>query len=458
MTNPNPTPSRAITRELFDLALPVAGLNFLSVLALAIDTAMCSRLPEAATALTALGFAAQLVFLLTVFMMGLSVGTIALVARARGANDELRARSLLAQSSTATVILALFVTALAFLSAPAMLRALGAEPMPTQVALEFLHPLLAATVVNYLNLLYTSILRASGNTKLPFRVALVATVINVIVNYALINGRLGAPSLGVRGAALGTVTAQIFSLIVTFSILRAGTVPSVRPAFALKLDLSVVSQILRVGTPAALDMILLNLGFLALIGMLGRIDATAVAAHGIGLRIQALAFVPGLGVSQASGALIGQALGARDAFRARAVVRSAILMCTTLMASLGLAIVASSDFIVSAFEITVGTELHTLTVLWLKVLGYSMPIFGLHIALVGLLQGSGATWTSLGINLTTTIGIQIPLALFLGFSLSLGPLGIWMSFPLSFLAKAVLELVAYRRGGWAKLGTTIGKR
>jgi Na+-driven multidrug efflux pump len=202
-------------------------------------------------------------------------------------------------------------------------------------------------------------------------------------------------------------------------------------------------------------MILLNLGFLALIGMLGRIDATAVAAHGIGLRIQALAFVPGLGVSQASGALIGQALGARNALRARAVVRSAILMCTTLMASFGLAIVASSGFIVSAFEITAGTELHTLTVLWLKVLGYSMPIFGLHIALVGLLQGSGATWTSLGINFTTTIGIQIPLALFLGFSMGLGPLGIWMSFPLSFLAKAALELVAYRRGGWAKLGTTI---
>ncbi|MBI2376219.1 MAG: MATE family efflux transporter [Deltaproteobacteria bacterium] len=448
-------PEPPIPRQLWDLAVPVIGLNLLSTLALAIDTAMCSRLPDASRALTALGFAAQIVFLLTVLMMGLSIGTIALVARARGARDAARAKTLLAQSTSATVILGVAVGILSNLFAPSMLELLGASEEAKSTALEFLRPLLAATVLSYLTLLYTAVLRASGNTRLPFRIAVFATVINVAVNYALINGKLGAPALGVRGAALGTVSAQLFSVIATFFALRAGAAPSVRPAIAWRLDRSIVAEMLRIGAPAAFDMILLNLGFLSLVGMLGRIDQDAVAAHGIGLRIQALAFVPGLGISQASAALVGRALGANAPDRARAVVRSSIMMCTGVMGALGLVLVGGASTLVGAFGAASSGEIHDLTVLWLEILGLSMPIFGVHIALVGLLQGSGATWTSLTINLTTTLGLQIPLAYLLAFSAGLGPLGVWLSFPCGFLAKAILETVAYRRGSWARTGVTL---
>src|SRR6185503_13924490 len=106
-------------------------------------------------------------------------------------------------------------------------------------------------------------------------------------------------------------------LVLLVWLLRRGSVPGVelrlRPA---PLDLPLARQLFRVGAPAALDLVILNGGLLSIVGMLGRIEQAAVAAHGIGLRIQALAFVPGLGVSQATGALVGQALGAGDAARA----------------------------------------------------------------------------------------------------------------------------------------------
>ena len=74
------TSSRTIARQLLDLAWPIIGLNTLSILALVIDTAMCGRLPEADKALTALGFASQLLFMLLIGMMGLTIGTVAIVA------------------------------------------------------------------------------------------------------------------------------------------------------------------------------------------------------------------------------------------------------------------------------------------------------------------------------------------------------------------------------------------
>ena len=89
---------RTIGRELFRLAAPIVGLNVLSVLTLVVDTAMCGRLPNADDALMALGFSTQVVFLLLVAMMGLTVGTVALIARAHGAGDHERVTHLVRQS------------------------------------------------------------------------------------------------------------------------------------------------------------------------------------------------------------------------------------------------------------------------------------------------------------------------------------------------------------------------
>ena len=88
------------------------------------------------------------------------------------------------------------------------------------------------------------------------------------------------------------------------------------------LDLPLARKLIAIGTPAALDIIVFNVGFLSIIGMLGRLDEIAVAAHGIGLRVQALAFVPGMSIGQATGALVGNALGAGKPDAARAVARA----------------------------------------------------------------------------------------------------------------------------------------
>ena len=98
---------RSIVARLWSLSLPVIGLNVLNVLALAVDTAMCGRLPEHEAALTGLGFATQIVFLLLVAMLGLVVGAAALVSRAHGAGDVERVEHVLLQSTQLTVLLGL---------------------------------------------------------------------------------------------------------------------------------------------------------------------------------------------------------------------------------------------------------------------------------------------------------------------------------------------------------------
>lgn len=451
---PASTP-RSIPRRLLDLALPVIGINVLNVLSIFVDTLMCSRLPNAEDALAALGFSTQVSFLLMTAMMGLTVGTVSLVARAHGAGENARVDHILAQSTTITLALAAAVAIIGNAIAAPLLSALGASDAVLTMALDYLRPLLTGCLFTYLTLLYAAVLRGVGNTRLPFAIALVTNAANIALNYGFILGHWGFPALGVGGAAWGTVGSFAISNLIYLLVLTRerglGVRMSLRPR---PVDRPLIRETFRVGIPAALDVVIINVSFLAVLGMLGRIEQVAVGAHGVGLRVQALAFVPGLGVAMACAALVGQALGAGNIDEARAVTRASVRLCVIILVLLGAFFIVFAEPIVGLFDAQPGSRLHELAVEWIRILGVGMPIFGGHIGLAGVFQGAGATRTTLRINLISTVLLQIPLGLLLAFPLGLGVTGVWVSFPIGFILKLVLEIIAYRRGDWARVGLT----
>lgn len=447
---------RTIFRRLVDLAMPIVGLNVLSVITLAVDTAMCGRLIDAEQSLTALGFASQLIFLLMVAMLGLTVGTVAFISRAHGARQSDRINHVLHQSILLTYLVSIAVAVVGNLGAGLIMQWLGAEDSVCDLAVGYLRPLLTLTVFFYLNMLFAAALRAVGNTMLPFAIALFSNLLNIVLNYGLILGGFGFPALGVRGAAWGTVISQAVAVVLMVLILRRDVVYGVRAQMGpAKIDRPLARDLFRIGAPAALDMLVLNIAFLSVVGMLARVAQVAVAAHGIGLRVQSLAFVPGLGVAQAIGAMVGNALGGGREQEARQVVFGGIKLSTAIMSFLGLSIVFGAEPIVWIFDVDPATDLGRYSILWMRVLGWGMPIVGVHIALIGMLRGAGATNTSLMINIVGTIVIQVPLSWFLGFVVGWGAFGIWVAVPISFVVRLFLGILAYRRGDWAREGASI---
>ena len=444
---------RGITRRLFDLAWPIIGLNVLQVLALAVDTAMVGRTPGSEAALTGMGYGSQLVFLLMVAMIGLTVGTVAFIARASGAGHDDRAAHILQQSVQLTIVVGVAVAVFGNLMAVTLLTWLGANAETLPEALDYFRPLLVGTVFNYLNILFAAALRGVGNTRLAFTVALVMNLLNVVFNYGLILGNYGLPAMGNQGAAIGTVLAQACAAGLMVYFLWRGRAHGLTLRFGFRaIDRALFRDLLRVGWPAAADMLVLNAAFLSIVGMLGHLDQTAVAAHSIGLRVQALAFVPGMSISQAVGAMVGQALGGSDVARARAVVRSGIVLNMLVMSTLGLILIFLDASIVAAFGVADGSDLGELAKMWMRLLGAGMPIVGVYIALTGLLQGAGATMSSLRINFWTTIAVQIPASYILGFPLGLGAFGVWVAFPATFGLKLLWVTLTYRAAAWARTG------
>jgi putative MATE family efflux protein len=448
-----PSSQRAITRRLITLAWPIIGVNVLQVLALAVDTAMIGRTVHAEAGLTGMGYGSQLIFLLMVGMIGLTVGTVAFVARAHGAGHHERVNHILHQSTQLTLALGLFIAVFGNLVARPLLWLLGADGPTMEAGLLYLRPLLLGSAFFYVNLLYAAVLRGVGNTRLAFYVALFMNGLNLVFNYGLILGNYGLPELGVQGAAIGTVVAQFCAAVLMYLLLHRDAVPGVRPNFVLKpVDRPLARDLIRIGWPAGADMIVLNAGFLTIVGLLARVDEVAVAAHTIGLRVQALAFVPGMSVSQATAAMVGMALGAGHVIEARQVVRASLVLCTGIMSLLGLLFIAWAGPIVQIFNVNPGSDLFVHAVMWMKILGYCMPVVGIYISFAGMLSGAGATRTTLRINSWVTFLVQIPASWVLGFPLGLGIFGIWVAFPTSFAIKAVWGWIEYRRGHWAKVG------
>jgi putative MATE family efflux protein len=453
---PEPSSQGTITRKLLDLAWPIIGVNVLAVLALAVDTAMVGRAPNAQSGLVGLGYATQVVFLLMVIMIGLTVGTVAFVARAHGTGHDERVQHIMHQSIQLTVLLGVVIAVVGNVLAHPILTLLGADEGSIESGLAYLRPLLMGTAFAYLNILYGAVLRGVGNTRVAFYVALLMNVLNVVFNYGLILGNFGLPELGIQGAAIGTVAAQFCAAGLMHSILHRGAVRGVRPVIAYEpIDRPLARDLIRIGWPASMDMLILNAGFLTIIGLLGRLDEVAVAAHGIGLRVQALAFVPGMSISQATGALVGAALGAAHVEEARRVVRASVVVSTAVMSSLAAVLLFFAGPIVELFEIAPGSTLFDYSVMWMKILAWAMPVVGIYISFGGMLQGAGATRTSLRINTWSTLGLQIPLSYLLGITFGLGVWGVWVAFPLSFGLKMFWGLYEYKRERWAVLGERV---
>lgn len=451
--------NRAVSLRLIQLAAPIVGLNLLNVIALAVDTAMCGQLENNELVLKGLSYALQYIFFMLVFMIGLTVGTVALVARAHGAGEIERANHIFDQSIKFTIFLGIAVATLGNMLAPFVLRLLNAPDDAIDQALIYLRPLLTGTMFYYLAILFGAVLRGVGNTLIAFLVALTSNVLNFLLNYGLILGNWGMPQLGLEGAALGTVISQATGVAIMIVILRRNSIQGLRIQWPrLRFDHKLLKEIISVSFPAALDMAVFTFGIAVLVVLLEGADGMAVAAHGVGFRVQAIAFIPGLSISQATGALVGQALGKGDTQATRRITAASVKLCSLVMSTIAIFLLIFSTDVVALFGVQPNTQLETLSVLWMLLLGCAMPVVGLTVTLFGVFQGAGATKLSLRVNALVTFLVQIPLAITLGHWLELGAFGVWASFPIANAFKAIIGTVLYFQGSWEKVGLKAANR
>lgn len=439
-------------RRLLAFSLPLMGGNLSSFATLIVDSVMCSHISDGGLSLTALGFAVQLWFLLDIASEVVAVGTVAAVSRAHGAGDMDRVNRLVAQSAQLALLSGAAVGIIgAILSGP-LLRGLGASTEVSEAGAGYLQMLMIGFPAAFLSGSLANTLRGLGNARAPFVCGLVANIVNVVLNYALIFGHLGMPEMGIVGSGLGTTISRFVGLGLMIILIRRGAVQGlVLRLRRTAMNRSDVGQILRVGLPAWLGSLAYFAAVTTLVWILARVDQTAVAAHGVGARLAALLQVPAVGMSTAACVLVGNSLGAGSPERARQFLRLACLAIAAIMLVIAVAIFVSAPWIAAVYDIRSGSLLEY-TVGWLRLIALTLVPQGLMRLIEGLLLGAGAGRTLMKIRIIPVFLIQVPVAALLGFCTGLGPVGVWMGWPAAVLVQLSLAIIAYRRGHWATTG------
>jgi MATE family multidrug resistance protein len=406
------------------------------------DAIMVGPLGEGA--IGAVGLANSLFFAPTIFGLGLLFGLDTLVSQAFGAGRHEEGWRWLGQGTF--LALAMTPPLMAVVAAsPSAAGWAGVTPGARESAARYLG--VAVASVGPL-LVFTALrryLQAVGAVR-PIMVALLtANLVNVAVNWVLIEGRFGAPALGVVGAAWATVISRIYMMLLLLAAVRLRGREE-RPAVGwmpLRPDGKWLRRLVALGFPAAAQ-VTLEVGVFALgtvlAGTLGRV---ALDAHQIALNYSGLMFMVPLGLSSAGAVRVGQALGRRDPAGASAAGWTAIGLGTAFMLTSALVMLLAPGAIIGAF--TGQPAVRAAAVTLLAVAAAFQLFDGLQVVATGNLRGAGDTRTSMRWNLLAHWGIGLPVGWLLAFPGGLGITGLWIGLSAGLIVAGVALLRVWAR-------------
>jgi len=414
-----------------------------------VDTIMVGRLPNSAVAIGATGLGQSLYHSVVIFGGGLLLGMDTLVSHAYGREDHLDARQWLVNGLCIAFLLTPILTVGVSLW-PTLMQLFGISPELVDPMRPFLRALNWGTLPLLTYFALRRYLQAI-NVVYPIMFALIsANVANAVGDWVLIYGNWGFRAMGITGSGWSTCLARIYMalvlLITLFYVESKRRMPMW--AGAMRIEFQRVLALLRLGTPAATQ-ILFEIGaFSAATALCAKLGPVPLSGHEIALNCAAFTFMVPLGISSAAAVRVGQQLGRGDRTGAMRAGWSAIALGVAFMASSGLVFISIPRVIARLFSpdpnvIRVGASL--------LVVAAAFQLFdGVQTVATGALRGTGDTKTPMLANLVAYWFIGLPLGWMLCFSLGWGALGIWIGLCIGLMIIGTALLAAWHRRLLAK--------
>jgi multidrug resistance protein, MATE family len=415
-------------RETLVLGLPLIGSHLAQMALHVTDTVMVGWygvVPLAAVVLGASSF-----FIVFVVGSGFAKAVMPMVATAMGQGDEVQVRRDTRMGLWLSIGYGIVMFPV-FWWSKAILLALAQQPDVASLAQDYLRiagfglvPALCVTVLQ-------SYLAALHRTQVVLWVTLVAVAVNIAVNWVLIFGNWGFPELGVRGAAIATLTVQVLSLLILS--LYAGLLPDLRRFHLFQRfwrpDWHAMGQVFRLGVPIGLTGLAEGGMFQASALMMGWIGTVELAAHGIALEVAALTFMMHVGLSSSATIRIARFDGAGDRTALRQAAKVAVVLSFAVaLASVAL-FLAVPGAIVSLF-IDMSKPESAAILAYGSVLLMVAAVFqlgdGMQVMALGLLRGVRDTKVPLLLAAVSYWLIGIPMSYVLAFPMGYGGVGLWL--------------------------------
>jgi len=397
-------------------------------------------------AVAAVGVGLQILFAVSATLFAFGTGALAIVARHVGAGERREAEETLRQSIVAAVVASVAVVIPVIVFARPIVWFFRVEPAVVEETVHFLRIILAEIPGVAVVFVVAASLRGAGDTRTPLLIGAVVGVVDLAIAYVLIYGRLGVPALGVTGAAMASPFAFALGALLSLVLLARGGLRLVVRWSGFRVDRDLIRRVLNIGYPAAIEHLLMQIGFFTYVIFVAAYGTGPVAAYFISARVLALSFLPGLGFATAAGALVGQHLGAGKPALAERSGWAAQSMALAMMSSAGVALFAAARPIARLFVDDPAVIADA--VAFIQVLAMCQPLMAVDFVMSGALRGAGDTRFPLLSALITFWVCRLGAAWVVTHVLHLDLVWLWRVVILDFAARAALKTWRFRAGTW----------
>ena len=371
--------------------------------------------------------------------MGFSVQ----VAHFIGANDFEAARRVLRQSLVCCMIWALMISLTSVLIAPFLPYWLGGTEEIAHDASVYFAIFGFSGIFFQMEGLAGSMLKCSGNMKIPSVLNIGMCVMDVCFNYLFIY----ILDLGVMGAAIGTGVAMLItaSLMMYFLLVKSKMLSLVRRPGSFKPKEDTIRTAFKIGAPMGLQHMLMGGAYVVSTLIVAPLGTIAIAAHSLAITVESLCYMPGYGIAEAATTLAGQGIGAGQKVLTRSFARMSVGLGIAVMTLMGILMwVFAPELmgIMSPVEevIAQGTQV-------LRIEAWAEPMFAIAIVCNGVFIGAGDTLIPAAMSLCSMWFVRLTLAATL--APKYGLKGVWTAMAVELVFRGSMFLVRLFKGGWS---------
>lgn len=388
-----------------------------------IDSIFVAQIGE--DALTAVTIGGPIQFFMVSMGVGTGVGINSLISRRLGAKKFEDANNAANSGLKLAMFNWLIFLVFGIFFAKPFIEIFSNDPSIVKQGVSYLSIVTVISCFCMLELLLEKTFQATGNMVYPMITMIIGALVNTIVDPILIFGLLGAPKLGVTGAAISTVFAQFVSMSVGIYFIKRKNIGLKVNLLDLKIDFKIVKEIYKVGAPSIIMQSLSSVMLFGINIILAAFSSTAVAVMGIYGRLQMFIFMPVFGINQGALPIMGYNFGAKSKKRLMDTYKLANIGAFTIM-GVGLLIMQIfPDLLLKMFNAS--PEMYEIGIKALRSISWCFLPAGYGIITAGMMQATGYGFSSMwGSIIRQFVGI-LPLAYIFG---KIGGLDlVWWAFP-----------------------------
>ena len=431
-------------KAILALAVPVVINSFLQTMYNLTDTYWLGQLGT--NELAAINLVSPLQQIVVNFGSGLTVAGAVLIAQLIGASKKEEAASMASQIFVCAMIFSIICAGVIAIFTPTVVNWLGADEPTAKVANVYLRLVILDMPFLYMVNIFAAIRQAQGDTVSPMFLNLTGILLNVILDPLL----MIVIHWGAAGAALATVIAKAVPAMISLVVLKRDTTGVRIRLKGFRFEKSKMKSILTVGLPTAIGGSTMQLGFLLMSRNVYVYGTGAMAAYGIGNKVNGLITLPSNGIGSAVATIVGQNIGANQIDRAEKGYKIARRVSVIFLFVGGL--ILSRPFLSEAIVGLFSTDEEVIAMAadFLSIMALWCFTNGVYNSTSGLFQGSGHTEVTMAVDATRLWVFRFATLYVCENWLHMGVRSIWYSVVVSNALSSVILYVVYRTGLWKK--------